>query len=431
MKRKIKRIIIDNFQSHKHSEINLDDFTVIIGPTDSGKSAIIRAIRWCLYNDVDNNSFIREGEKSAEVKVEFVDGRKIIRHRGADENSYTLVAADGSEVKLTAFGGGTVPEVMQFHGMFEANLFGEPQNLNVASQLESPFFLAESPARKAMMIGQIANTDIIDLAIEKAAQDIRSEKAKEKTLRGELKKADAELKDYRNLPVLRMSLEKIEKHFEELTNRNGELSTLVSRKAKLISLNSDRTKIIERVKHEYAVERAKTDIVRIEEAMVKMAKLKSALRQLENGIETIQTLIKSINLTTPEELEILSDKIKSVIDAMQKRDKLTYALKNGNRNIAERRKASEKLDVEPELAAAENKINICLRKIRDTEPIRSKQSDLTNQFGRLTKGNQMIRDLEIQYSNAMQEYRDALAANPLCPVCQSEITTEKLSSISI
>ena len=56
----LKQITLKNFQSHKDSTIQLDrGLNAIIGPSDSGKSAIIRAIKWVLYNEPSGDFFIR------------------------------------------------------------------------------------------------------------------------------------------------------------------------------------------------------------------------------------------------------------------------------------------------------------------------------------------------------------------------------------
>jgi ABC-type transporter Mla maintaining outer membrane lipid asymmetry ATPase subunit MlaF len=48
----IKKLIIENFQSHKYTEVDFSEgFNIIFGPSDYGKSAIIRALRWVLYNE--------------------------------------------------------------------------------------------------------------------------------------------------------------------------------------------------------------------------------------------------------------------------------------------------------------------------------------------------------------------------------------------
>lgn len=46
-KRKIKSIIIKNFQSHANTELELcDGVNVILGNSDVGKTAILRALGW-------------------------------------------------------------------------------------------------------------------------------------------------------------------------------------------------------------------------------------------------------------------------------------------------------------------------------------------------------------------------------------------------
>lgn len=80
--RYIKKIILQNFQSHKYTVIELDEeLNVIVGPSDSGKSAIIRALKWVLYNEPAGDFFIREGEREASVTLEFSDNIKVKRFR--------------------------------------------------------------------------------------------------------------------------------------------------------------------------------------------------------------------------------------------------------------------------------------------------------------------------------------------------------------
>ena len=64
----IKRVTLENFQSHKHSVIDFDEqLNVIVGPSDSGKSAIIRGIKWVLYNEPTGDYFIKEGSTECSV----------------------------------------------------------------------------------------------------------------------------------------------------------------------------------------------------------------------------------------------------------------------------------------------------------------------------------------------------------------------------
>lgn len=47
--KQITNLLIENFQSHSRSEFDFGKgLTVIIGPSDNGKSAVLRAMRWAL-----------------------------------------------------------------------------------------------------------------------------------------------------------------------------------------------------------------------------------------------------------------------------------------------------------------------------------------------------------------------------------------------
>ena len=122
----IKRLRIKNFQKHKSIDIEFDEHvTSIVGPSDTGKSALIRALKWVCSNKPNGNDFIRQGSKKCSVRVE-VNGHKITRSRGA-ENTYHL----DKEV-FHAFGNNVPKEIEHVLRMDEINFQG---------QHDSPFWL--------------------------------------------------------------------------------------------------------------------------------------------------------------------------------------------------------------------------------------------------------------------------------------------------
>lgn len=88
----IKSIEIENFQSHKYSKLDFsENLNVIVGPSDNGKSAIIRALKWVLFNEPKGTEFIRYGENFCRVSIILSDGSKIIRERTKTKNLYKLI----------------------------------------------------------------------------------------------------------------------------------------------------------------------------------------------------------------------------------------------------------------------------------------------------------------------------------------------------
>ena len=100
----LETLQIRNFQPHSKQTIDLDPrVTVFTGPSDSGKSAFIRALRWCCTNSPGGDAFIKDGKKRCGVRLK-IDGRSIGRTKGPAENDYIL---DGKKFKSF---GTSIPE---------------------------------------------------------------------------------------------------------------------------------------------------------------------------------------------------------------------------------------------------------------------------------------------------------------------------------
>lgn len=57
------KLRIQNFQAHKDTTIEFDCITTIVGPSDIGKSAVLRALKWVAKNEPKGTSFVRDGDK--------------------------------------------------------------------------------------------------------------------------------------------------------------------------------------------------------------------------------------------------------------------------------------------------------------------------------------------------------------------------------
>ena len=79
----IKKIILNNFRSHKELELELSDLNVLIGENGAGKSSILEGICYALFGAVASgakkNELIREGQKSGGVTLIFSNNYKLVR----------------------------------------------------------------------------------------------------------------------------------------------------------------------------------------------------------------------------------------------------------------------------------------------------------------------------------------------------------------
>lgn len=80
---------IKNFQSHKDSHLDFHPgVDVIVGPSDSGKTAIIRALRWLVWNRPTGDAVRSWWGGDTEVSMSLPTS-SISRIKGK-ENQYTL-----------------------------------------------------------------------------------------------------------------------------------------------------------------------------------------------------------------------------------------------------------------------------------------------------------------------------------------------------
>ncbi len=145
----IRSVSIHNFQSHHESKLEFDPgVNVILGPSDAGKSAIVRALSWVLYNRPLGDGYRTVGSDLTKVEVEF-DDVAIHRVRGKTQNEYWL-----NDLKLTAFGQDPPEEILRAHNL-------DP-SLNVQNQVDPFFLLQFTPGEVARYLNQIASLDEID-----------------------------------------------------------------------------------------------------------------------------------------------------------------------------------------------------------------------------------------------------------------------------
>jgi len=131
----IKKVEIKNFQSHQQTTLELNEgFNVITGPSDEGKSAIIRALNWVFYNEPAGTDYIRVGTSRCEVKVVFNNDYQIIRSRtpSNSRNRYEIITPEGDKQVFEKVGRDVPQEVINIHGMPKINVWRMNRGVQVS-----------------------------------------------------------------------------------------------------------------------------------------------------------------------------------------------------------------------------------------------------------------------------------------------------------
>jgi len=231
----IKKIILENFQSHKYTELEFDyGLNVIVGPSDQGKTAIIRALKWALFNEPSGDFFIREGENECSVTVVFSNGIKLKRYRSKTKNYYHLYDNSGQEIVYEGFGTKVPQEIIDKISLRKVLLDeNRPNLITIGEQLEGPFLLSEKSSTRANAIGRLVGVHIIDDALKDTLKDNRNLNMKKKSLEESVEKLTASLLEYEYLDDLIIKANKLNEIKNEIYNKQLRLNELLQKKREL------------------------------------------------------------------------------------------------------------------------------------------------------------------------------------------------------
>ncbi len=245
----IRSVYLEDFQSHDKTKIELapaGGLTVIVGPTDSGKTAIVRGLRLLMYNVPQGTDYIRVGRSTATVAVELADGTKVVRERSKSINRYRVVKPGQSPQVFEGFGGSVPLEVQAATGV-RAVTIGDSLELalNLSEQLDGPFLgKSVSGPAKAKILGALAGTEEVDEAQRQLGTDLFRAGQDEKRLLTDIEVLDAKIREYDYLPALAERISALETILASVKEAQTRLSALESAKGKLDSINAQRAQAL-------------------------------------------------------------------------------------------------------------------------------------------------------------------------------------------
>jgi len=236
----IKRVEIQNFQSHKNTVLEFVPGTnVIIGESDAGKSTIFRAINWVITNRPLGDTFRSDWGGDTRVTIYTAEGDVIERIKTATRNVYIV-----NGKALTAFGSEVPEQVSEILRMDEAN---------IQSQMDVPFLLAVSPGEAARLLNKAASIDDIDYTISNLRGEYQKISNNIKFNEGKLKDYEKQIKHYDNLPELEEKLGRVEEVEKELEKHEQKLGKLTQLVAEVIRIHSEleKTKNIQQITQKF------------------------------------------------------------------------------------------------------------------------------------------------------------------------------------
>lgn len=138
---------LKNFQSHRETNLQFDKgVNVIVGVSDSGKSAILRALRWLWTSRPLGDYFVRWGEKDCIAKLE-INGNEVIRGKEKKQNYYSV--------------NGKVLEAMKAEVPSEVSDALKLEDINWQGQRDLDFLLSLSPLEASKYIQRLCGLEAV------------------------------------------------------------------------------------------------------------------------------------------------------------------------------------------------------------------------------------------------------------------------------
>jgi exonuclease SbcC len=297
---KISKIKLNNIQGHKATVLYLDPgVNVIKGRSHSGKSTIIRGIRWMFFNEpkgIDLRSWNVDEKKQIDFSIQFgLEDHEIIRFKKGLENGYYL---DYEKFKAIRF---EVPREIQ--ESFPIS------DINFQHQSELYFLFNNSPGEVAEKLNKIAKISEVDKCYKAVNFIIRETSHEVNSLKSRIERTEKELKDLEWVDKAKKLFDAVDTNLHTYNNINNEVS-----------------KIEELIKY---CEIAKNRIDELNKFLKVESKaniLKSLIekhKKLQNDILGIQELTEFIEdgeeiLESSEEIEALKHQLSQIKDLITK-----------------------------------------------------------------------------------------------------------------
>lgn len=287
----IQSLAIHNFQSHRDTTLDLvPGINIIVGQSDSGKSSILRALRWLLWNRPSGDAVRSHWGGDTSVYAE-INEHQVSKVRTDHNNLYHL---DGDS--FTAFGADVPEEIQQACNITDVNF---------QSQLERPFLLDDTPGQVAAYLNSIAGLSVIDSSMKNVQKWMGFLKGEVSRHLSNKSECETQLKEFEHLPEMEKDIRAAEQMDKELAEEQQDHIDLFHLHDSIEKTNQK----IERFQPILALEKSVSAAL---DTSDRLKQLKSDLRTLTKTIDDIR-----FNKAAIKDLKALTDLEQPVLTAEQ------------------------------------------------------------------------------------------------------------------
>lgn len=281
----ITELELYNFQAHKKRKIELGPVTTIVGSSDVGKSAILRALRWLLLNKPAPTGLKRHGAKMVGAAM-VVDDVRVVRKSDSAGNLYTSRHVDEEEAQQFKAFGRDVPEYLE-------DLFRVSDD-NVQGQHDPTYWFTLTPGQLSKELNRIVALDKLDEVMSASASRVRKAKA-------EVEISETRVTNAKETEDSLRWVTKAVKDWDKVVEHINKQTEVQRKRSALEDLVQDITEWTDNVEgqgntlDQMASELPEDEVAEYEEARKQTAKLENVISTVQRKRQECRQLLKTLS----------------------------------------------------------------------------------------------------------------------------------------
>lgn len=396
----IRFIELHNYMCHDRLYLELDPgVTVITGPNNCGKSAIVSALHTLCYNE-RGDYMVRHGAKSCSVRLGTEEGDEITWCRKGNSVTYTINGDEYGRLQ------GAVPERLhQLLRLPQVEAEGELFDLHFGLQKEPLFLLNQSGSKAALFFGATTDAGKLLEMQQLHRKRVASKEREETQIVSAIKNYDQLLDSLEPLEALEGDYKTLKAEEKELLASGKLESQLAKLLPKLARISRERTVLDATERHLQTLQKPQEQKGERElsQTILDLKRLASRKRYLLPQADQYAALPP---LPMLEEEEGLS----SIISRLTGQEaELTLN--------QERAEAYYQIDLPPQEGETDQ-LERCITTLKEAEEMRERAALLVK-----------LASTDLQ--NTHLEITKWSKAHPNCPLCRQEVSIEALTGESV
>ena len=389
---------VKDFQIIKSANLSfLPGLNCLIGQSNNGKSALMRAAKSCIYNEPGTTS-VRLGCNNFAVGLQ-MNGHTVILQKGSN----SLYKIDG-EV-YGKIGRTQLEEVAKALGIKQLNINGSNEEINFWDQMEKPFLLDRSETELFRFIVDSGKDNNVTTALKSITQD-RQQITKDITLtEGKLNQIEVNLKTQEEV------LKDVDKKLDAC-NKVIELGPKIKRVKEITDLKN----------------KALSDGQQLSKALLVKSNLDSLFNKVNTSLELINTntrkttliadLMSNINQNTKliDELETKVSKMSTIDDSELKNMLDKYNLLT---SLVSKTRSTQDLILELNNKQYPSISDDFIKKVEDFKNLSLLLNSINSKQEDINKEEDLLDNIILELEEVNKEINDI----GICPTCGQPMHT--------